>query len=83
MTVIDNRNPKKKENNNSLQKTARIHLSAQDFDVMSKADFLALDNNRLNIFLHNIGQDKKYIAQNLKDMIAAEVTSPAKNSQVI
>lgn len=76
--VVDNRNPKKKENNNSLQKTARIHLTAQDFDTMSKADFLALDNNRLNIFLHNIGQDKKYTAQNLKDMIAAEVTSPAK-----
>ena len=76
--VVDNRNPKKKENNNSLQKTARIHLTAQDFDAMSKADFLTLDNNRLNIFLHNIGQDKKYTAQNLKDMIAAEVTSPAK-----
>ncbi len=76
--VVDNRNPKKKENNNSLQKTARIHLTTQDFDAMSKADFLTLDNNRLNIFLHNIGQDKKYTAQNLKDMIAAEVTSPAK-----
>ena len=76
--VVDNRNPKKKENNNSLQKTVRIHLTAQDFDTMSKADFLALDNNRLNIFLHNIGQDNKYTAQNLKDMIAAEVTLPAK-----
>lgn len=76
--VVDNRNFKRKESNNSLQKVSRIHLSAQDFDGMSKADFLALDNQRLNIFLYNIGQDKKYRAQNLKDMIAAEVTSPAK-----
>ena len=76
--VVDNRNAKKKESINTVQKVVRIHLSAQDFDVMSKADFLALDNNRLNVFLHNIGQDEKYTAQNLKDMIAAEVTSPAK-----
>lgn len=76
--VVDNRNTKKKETNNSPLKTLRIHLSAQDFDNMSKNDFLALENNRLDIFLHNIGQDEKYTAQNLKDMIAAEATSPAK-----
>ena len=76
--VVDNRNTKRKETSNSPLKTSRIHLSVQDFDNMSKSDFLALDNNRLDIFLHNIGQDEKYTAQNLKDMIVAEVTSPAK-----
>ena len=60
--VVDNRNTKRKETSNSPLKTSRIHLSVQDFDNMSKSDFLALDNNRLDIFLHNIGQDEKYTA---------------------
>ena len=76
--VVDNRTYKKKESNNSVQKFSRIHLVAQDFDAMGKADFLNLDDNRLNIFLHNLGLDKKYRPKNLKDMIAADVTSPAK-----
>ena len=45
---------------------------------MSKSDFLALDNSRLNRFLYNIGENKRYTAQHLKDIISAEVTSPSK-----
>lgn len=76
--VVDNRSTKRREASNSVQKISKIHLSAQDFDGMSKPDFLALDNERLNVFLYNTGLDKKYRAQNLKDMIAADVTSPAR-----
>ena len=76
--VVDNRNYKKKENNNSLQKQTHLQLTAQDFDGMSKSDFLALDNSRLNRFLYNIGENKRYTAQHLKDIISAEVTSPSK-----
>lgn len=77
--VVDNRTIKKANNtDNELQKAYKIHLSANDFEGMSKTDFLALDNQRLEFFLANIGENHKYKAQQLKDMIAAEVTSPSR-----
>ena len=77
--VVDNRSIKKQDSKgNDIQKMYKIHLSASDFEGMSKTDFLALDNQRLEVFLANIGENHKYKAQQLKDMIAAEVTSPSR-----
>ncbi|WP_392420701.1 WD40/YVTN/BNR-like repeat-containing protein [Capnocytophaga canis] len=77
--VVDNRGSKTRSvATRNLAKITNIHLLERDFEAMNKTDFLNLDDNKLNAFLHAIGQDKKYTAQNLKDMISAEITSPAR-----
>ncbi|MDO4228329.1 MAG: hypothetical protein Q4C98_00815 [Capnocytophaga sp.] len=77
--VVDNRNVKPRTApSNSVEKTTSIHLLERDLETMNKADFLSLDDNKINAFLHNIGQNAKYTAQNLKNMISAEITSPAR-----
>ncbi|ATA68701.1 hypothetical protein CGC48_08715 [Capnocytophaga cynodegmi] len=77
--VVDNRSVKTRSAvSKSVDKTTKIHLSSQDFESMSKSDFLNLDDNQLNAFLHNIGLNEKYTATNLKNMISADITSPAK-----
>ncbi len=77
--VVDNRSAKQRNTvSKSIEKTTSIHLSERDFETMSKADFLNLDNNKLNAFLHIVGQNEKYTAQNLKNMISADIISPAK-----
>ncbi|MDO5104586.1 hypothetical protein [Capnocytophaga sp.] len=77
--VVDNQSVKTKNGGTkSVEKTTSVYLSDGDFETMSKNDFLQLDNNKLDAFLYAIGQHEKYTAQNLKNMILAEITSPAK-----
>lgn len=77
--VVDNRSVKPKNTSSkSVEKTTSIHLSERDFETMSKADFLSLDNQKLNAFLSSVGQSEKYTAQNLKNMILADIVSPAR-----
>ncbi|GET45044.1 hypothetical protein [Capnocytophaga felis] len=77
--VVDNRSAKTRNSaSKSVDKTTKIHLSDRDFETMSKSDFLNLDNNQLDAFLHNIGLNEKYTAVNLKNMISAEITSPSR-----
>ena len=77
--IVDNHSAKAKTiAPKSVEKTTQIHLSERDFETMNKSEFLNLDNQKLEVFLHNIGQNEKYTAQNLKNIIAAEITSPTK-----
>lgn len=77
--LVDNRSVNQRvRSSKSVEKSTQIHLLERDFETMSKSDFLSLDDNKLNAFLYNIGQNKKYSAQNLKDIIASDITSPAR-----
>ncbi len=77
--VVDNRSVKPKNTTSkSVEKTTSVHLSERDFETMSKADFLSLDNRKLDAFLFAVGQNNKYTAQNLKNMISADIISPAR-----
>lgn len=77
--VVDNRSVKTRNSaSKSVDRVTKIHLSDRDFETMSKSDFLNLDDNQLDAFLHNIGLNEKYTAVNLKNMISAEITSPSR-----
>ncbi|ATA90556.1 hypothetical protein CGC58_03430 [Capnocytophaga stomatis] len=77
--VVDNRSVKTRNSaSKSVDRITKIHLSDRDFETMSKSDFLNLDDNQLDAFLHNIGLNEKYTAVNLKNMISAEITSPSR-----
>ncbi|MDO5608134.1 MAG: hypothetical protein Q4G08_06740 [Capnocytophaga sp.] len=76
--LVDNRAGVAKSHTTSVEKTQRIHLSEKDISTMGKPDFIALDDNKLSAYLHTQGLSHKYSAQNLKNMIKADVTSPAR-----
>lgn len=78
--VVDNRSVKSRPSppRNNTVKISSIYLNDRDFDTMSKADFLQLDDHKLNAFLHVCGQSEKYTSQNLKNMVFADITSPAR-----
>ncbi|MGB3590965.1 MAG: glycosyl hydrolase [Nonlabens sp.] len=52
-------------------------LSKDDFKAMTKADFLGLNDKRLNTFLKQNGFQEKYRAQNVKNMVRAGDATPA------
>ena len=51
-------------------------LTKEDFKVMSKDDFLKLDNKKLNTFLKTFGFQEKYRAQNVKQMVRVGTVKP-------
>ncbi|WP_299366858.1 glycosyl hydrolase [Winogradskyella sp.] len=51
-------------------------LSKDDFKTMSKEDFLALDDKKLNTFLKTNGFQEKYRAENVKQMVRSENVKP-------
>ena len=51
-------------------------LSKADFKTMSKADFLALEDKKLNAFLKENNFQEKYRAANLKNSVKAGVVMP-------
>ncbi|GAB4159275.1 MAG: hypothetical protein Tsb0033_13620 [Winogradskyella sp.] len=59
---------KKKDDNDGLTK--------DDFKTMSNADFLALDNKKLNTFLRTNGFQEKYRAENVKQMVRSGNVKP-------
>ncbi|GAA0871568.1 hypothetical protein GCM10009117_07140 [Gangjinia marincola] len=52
-------------------------LSKDDFKTMSKEDFLALTDKKLNGFLKENGFQEKYRADNVKAMVRSGVVKPA------
>lgn len=51
-------------------------LEKNDFKSMSTADFLKLENDRLNNFLKNNGFQEKYRAENVKQMVRSGAVTP-------
>ena len=75
--VVDNRTPVVPKADYSVEKKARFLLTEDDFSGMSSSEFLALDDNKLNVLLHTRGLGEKYTAQSLKQMVVAEINSPS------
>ena len=64
------RREKKKDGEKSSE------LEKDDFKNMSKSEFLALDNGKLNKFLKRSGFQEKYRADNVKNMVRSDVAKP-------
>lgn len=76
--VVDNRQAVVLQNNsNSVEKVQHIYLSSKEIASMNKAEFLALDDNKLEVYLHTQGLEQKYSAQNLKNMVRSGVVLPS------
>jgi photosystem II stability/assembly factor-like uncharacterized protein len=52
-------------------------LTKEDFKTMSNAEFLNLDDKKINIFLKNNGFQEKYRAENVKQMVRVGTVKPA------
>jgi len=52
-------------------------LTKEDFKTMSSADFLKLEDKKLNTFLKSNGFQEKYKADNVKQLIRAGTAKPA------
>lgn len=51
-------------------------LTKEDFKTMSKADFLALSDKKLNTFLKRNGFQEKYRAENVKQLVRTNEVQP-------
>ena len=58
-------------------KKASDALTKEDFKTMSNADFLNLDDKKINTFLKNNGFQEKYRAENVKQMVRVGTVKPA------
>lgn len=58
------------------KKDDKDDLTKDDFKTMSNADFLALDNKKLNTFLRTNGFQEKYRAENVKQMVRSGNVKP-------
>ncbi|GIM59306.1 WD40/YVTN/BNR-like repeat-containing protein [Capnocytophaga canimorsus] len=76
--VVDNRASRTRKASQSVEKVQNIHLSNIDFEKMNETEFLQIDNQKLDAYLHRMGWHQMYSANNLKQMIASGVTSPAR-----
>ncbi len=52
-------------------------LTKENFKTMTKADFLALENKKLNVYLKQHGFHEKYRAENVKQLIKSGSVTPA------
>ena len=52
-------------------------LTKEDFKTMSNAEFLKLDDKKINTFLKNNGFQEKYRAENVKQMVRVGTVKPA------
>jgi len=55
---------------------SKIGLTKDDFKTMSNADFLAIDDKKLNAFLKTNGFQEKYRAENVKQMVRSGNVKP-------
>ncbi|MCB0398468.1 MAG: glycosyl hydrolase [Winogradskyella sp.] len=60
----------------STSSATKEDLTKDDFKTMSNADFLALDNKKLNTFLRTNGFQEKYRAENVKQMVRSGNVKP-------
>ena len=61
---------------NEKKKDGKPGLTKDDFKTMSNADFLALDDKKLNGFLKTNGFQEKYRAENVKQMVRSGNVKP-------
>ena len=52
------------------------HLQKEDFKSMTKSDFMALSDKKLNTFLKRNGFQEKYRAKNVKALVAQDKVKP-------
>lgn len=71
--VLDNQNRRETSKKSISKKEA---LQKEDFKTMSIADFLKIEDKKLNAFLKTNGFQEKYRAENLKQMIRSNVVKP-------
>ncbi|WP_188373041.1 WD40/YVTN/BNR-like repeat-containing protein [Winogradskyella haliclonae] len=60
----------------STSSDAKRGLTKDDFKTMSNADFLALEDKKLNAFLKTNGFQEKYRAENVKQMVRSGNVKP-------
>ncbi len=72
--VLDNQYRRKKDKE---KKKDSGKLEKDDFKEMSEADFLKLENGKLNAFLKSNGFQEKYRAENVKQMVRSGAVKPA------
>ncbi len=72
--VLDNQYRREKE---KAKKKDSGKLTKDDFKEMSEADFLKLENSKLNAFLKSNGFQEKYRAENVKQMVRSGAVKPA------
>ncbi|MBT8221534.1 MAG: glycosyl hydrolase, partial [Eudoraea sp.] len=72
--VLDNQYRREKDKEKA--KDSDI-LEKDDFKEMSEADFLKLENSKLNAFLKSNGFQEKYRAENVKQMVRSGAVKPA------
>lgn len=58
------------------KKDSKDGLTKEDFKTMSNADFLALEDKKLDIFLKTNGFQEKYRAENVKQMVRSGNVKP-------
>ncbi|MBV7269651.1 WD40/YVTN/BNR-like repeat-containing protein [Winogradskyella luteola] len=61
---------------NDKKKDEKRGLTKEDFKTMSNADFLELDDKKLNKFLKTNGFQEKYRAENIKQMVRSGNVKP-------
>ena len=71
--VLDNQYHRKAAKNSTNNKEA---LQKEDFKAMTIADFLKIEDKKLNVFLKTNGFQEKYRAENIKQMIRSGVAKP-------
>ncbi len=68
-------NQGRREGGNQLSRNGE--LSKEEFKSMTTAQFLALENKKLNVYLKNNGFQEKYRADNVKAMVRGGTVNPA------
>lgn len=58
-------------------------LTKEDFKTMTPAQFLKLDNDKLNQYLRNNGFQEKYKAENVKNMVRSGTIQPSALAQYL
>ncbi|MBT8311706.1 MAG: glycosyl hydrolase, partial [Flavobacteriaceae bacterium] len=72
--VLDNQYRREKDKEKAKDSDK---LDKDDFKEMSNADFLKLENSKLNAFLKSNGFQEKYRAENVKQMVRSGAVKPA------
>ncbi len=70
--ILDNQNRREK----TEQEEEKKGIEKEAFKKMSKSNFLALDNDKLESFLRDNGFQRKYTATSVKEMVKADKVKP-------
>ncbi|TRO67237.1 sialidase family protein [Christiangramia sabulilitoris] len=72
--ILDNQNHREKD---ETEKQAMGGLQKENFENMSTSKFLKLENEKLETFLRSNNFQKKYTAENVKEMVRSNKVKPS------